>query len=339
MKCFSCYRYQQIAKGTYPLGIKKIGQVEKDGYSTNIKKSVSRLMKFERKISGKHKNSKKRKLETEENSDSSKMARMQVKLVNGNDDLEDTNLKPKKRKTSSENPEQEKLNGHRERRSDQGSAKKLKSPQSDKFIATDYESVFKRNSGVWFVLNEENTNNSLSSNGSPVVNKTFESKLEPDFSVSSTQTSTPQCYNKNSPKRKSKDDSNNTHRTPIKSNGNASPEALKLFPGPDWDTPMKEGEVEYFIPSKKYKGNIKTTPGHVVNPFSANKQTSKPNSLKKVNINLKLNKSQDIEEHLEQLESSPGIPYDANRKPDKPLLKPSTVSSPINPFYKRKMKL
>ncbi|KAK5638984.1 hypothetical protein RI129_013279 [Pyrocoelia pectoralis] len=59
-------------------------------------------------------------------------------------------------------------------------------------------------------------------------------------------------------------------------------------------------------------------------------------SEKKVRIALKLNKTQEIHEHVAQLKSSPGIPYDADRKPDKPLLKPNAVRSPINPFYKHK---
>lgn len=64
-----------------------------------------------------------------------------------------------------------------------------------------------------------------------------------------------------------------------------------------------------------------------------------PKNGKKVRIALKLNQSQEVHEHVAQLKSSPGNPYDANRMPDKPLLKPNGIKSPINPFYKRKMKL
>lgn len=73
-------------------------------------------------------------------------------------------------------------------------------------------------------------------------------------------------------------------------------------------------------PKNNPKRRLTTTPG---------------SSAKKVNINLNLNKSQEISEHYSQLKKSPGIPWDASKKPAKPLLKPF-IQSPINPFYKRK---
>lgn len=60
-------------------------------------------------------------------------------------------------------------------------------------------------------------------------------------------------------------------------------------------------------------------------------------SEKKVKIALNLNKSQEIHEHELQIKRSPAIPFDANRKPLKPLLKPQCgrfSMSPINPFAK-----
>lgn len=61
-------------------------------------------------------------------------------------------------------------------------------------------------------------------------------------------------------------------------------------------------------------------------------------NMKRVNINLKLNTSQEIHEHQAQIKNSPGIPFDASKKPSKPLLKPF-VNSPINPFYRKKLEL
>ncbi|KAB0790979.1 hypothetical protein PPYR_02779 [Photinus pyralis] len=76
----------------------------------------------------------------------------------------------------------------------------------------------------------------------------------------------------------------------------------------------------------------------VARPAKPKRQTLTAKNEKKVRIALKLNQSQEIHEHVAQLKSSPGIPYDANRLPEKPLLKPNAIKSPINPFYKRKMK-
>lgn len=71
----------------------------------------------------------------------------------------------------------------------------------------------------------------------------------------------------------------------------------------------------------------------VQNPFSTTPIGSP--TVKKVKINMKLNMSQEFHEHCAKVTSSPVIPFDANKKPAKPLLKPSPVTTPINPFYKR----
>ncbi|XP_018565397.1 ribosomal RNA processing protein 1 homolog [Anoplophora glabripennis] len=132
-----------------------------------------------------------------------------------------------------------------------------------------------------------------------------------------------------------------------------------LFPKSSWDEPLHEGEYEICIPSKKHvaklkrrakktnqsvhelintsmkqirgKGRLSLDVSLVQNPFSA------PNSAKKVKINTKLNKSQEIHEHVQQILSSPGIPYDANKKPLKPLLKAAASSTPVNPFYNKQL--
>ncbi|XP_017777404.1 PREDICTED: ribosomal RNA processing protein 1 homolog [Nicrophorus vespilloides] len=140
----------------------------------------------------------------------------------------------------------------------------------------------------------------------------------------------------------------------------------KLFTQTAWDVPLLEGETEIFVPSNKYKkkmdklglkANVTVNglleksvqkikgknsrhsmdPNIVRNPFARVGQSSVTGSAKKVKIDLRLNKSQEIHEHMAQLRSSPAIPFDANRKPSKPLLKPNAVASPINPFYKKKM--
>ncbi|XP_017777405.1 PREDICTED: ribosomal RNA processing protein 1 homolog [Nicrophorus vespilloides] len=60
-------------------------------------------------------------------------------------------------------------------------------------------------------------------------------------------------------------------------------------------------------------------------------------SSKKVKIDLKMNQSQEIDEHEAQLRSSPAIPFDANRKPRKTLLKPNAASSPISAIYRKQL--
>ncbi|CAD6227372.1 GSCOCG00006142001-RA-CDS [Cotesia congregata] len=58
---------------------------------------------------------------------------------------------------------------------------------------------------------------------------------------------------------------------------------------------------------------------------------------KRVKIVLDRNTAQNTSEYIKQLRSSPAIPFDASRKPLVGVLKPSPISSPINPFYKKLM--
>ncbi|KAM7348039.1 ribosomal RNA processing protein 1 homolog Nnp-1 [Cochliomyia hominivorax] len=126
----------------------------------------------------------------------------------------------------------------------------------------------------------------------------------------------------------------------------------------EWDAPLGEGEVEYFLPSRKlqikkanadlvlnplakqYLGNNQSTPvNSKKNSFSAANTPKTPSSIKRVKIALKHNTSQNPLEYIQQIKSSPNIPYDAKKKPGKGLLKPNAMPSPINPFYKKKIGL
>lgn len=143
-----------------------------------------------------------------------------------------------------------------------------------------------------------------------------------------------------------------------------TPDKPELFPKSEWDEPPKEGEYEICIPAKKYVNKLKVEAKKnnqnvqelinetiskikgknrfsldsklVKNPYSGTGSSSAQKGNKKVKINMKLNRSQEIHEHVAQILNSPKIPYDANKKPLKPLLKSSVNSTPINPFYKKK---
>lgn len=144
----------------------------------------------------------------------------------------------------------------------------------------------------------------------------------------------------------------------------------------EWDEPLTEGEIEYFIPSKKIQlqqANEKLT-DIVPNPFAhLTKKSAQPNSpqtpknqllgkkaklalsakaakespassspytpAKRVKIMLQKNTAQNPSEYIKQIKSSPNLPYDATKKPSKGLLKPNSMPSPINPFYKKKIGL
>lgn len=102
----------------------------------------------------------------------------------------------------------------------------------------------------------------------------------------------------------------------------------------------KKSETEIIIPMngndvfstpKSLRKNMSTPKSVVKNPFSTPVSSSK-----KVKIALDLNRSQEHSEYHQSIVSSPGIPFDADKKPTKPLLKKSRMPIiTINPFYRR----
>lgn len=127
----------------------------------------------------------------------------------------------------------------------------------------------------------------------------------------------------------------------------------------EWSEPLKEGEEEYFIPSRKLKtataklekaaevktsakkpapASLKRASSTSVAALSDGDDPSTP-ARKRVKIALNKNVAQDLVEHIKQVKSSPQLPYDSSKKPSKSLLKPNLIPSPINPFYKKKIGL
>jgi ribosomal RNA-processing protein 1 len=142
----------------------------------------------------------------------------------------------------------------------------------------------------------------------------------------------------------------------------------------EWSEPLKDGEVELFVPSRKQKlkalqkveaeANEDTTasPKLVLNPFSKHTGTVKKQKEskgtptipriqlpqtgtsgstggKRVIIALNRNKAQSPHEYIKQVKESPNLPFDSSKKPTKSLLKPNVIPSPINPFYQKKIGL
>ncbi|XP_053659474.1 ribosomal RNA processing protein 1 homolog [Anopheles marshallii] len=122
----------------------------------------------------------------------------------------------------------------------------------------------------------------------------------------------------------------------------------------EWSEPLKEGEEEYFIPSRKTKlsAKVEKTATPVTNKTNLKRTSGGANGVgavdndepitparKRVKIALSKNVAQDLVEHIKQVKSSPQLPFDSSKKPSKSLLKPNLIPSPINPFYKKKIGL
>lgn len=84
--------------------------------------------------------------------------------------------------------------------------------------------------------------------------------------------------------------------------------------------------------NNQVKSRRSLDPALIKNPFS-----TPSSSTKKVKINTKLNRSQEIYEHHMQILSSPGIPHDPDKKPVKPVLKTFARTNSINPFYDKQL--
>lgn len=76
-----------------------------------------------------------------------------------------------------------------------------------------------------------------------------------------------------------------------------------------------------------------------LNLFKAKHSLTSSPARKKVMIALKNNTSQHVIDYFKSVKQSPEIPFDGLKRPSKTALKPNTLPSPINPFYKKKLKL
>lgn len=324
-------RFEQVSRGNYPLGFKKIKTKAKQHY-INYNNAFNDLAEFEETL--KH--------DTIKNRKNNNIGEDINKEKLDNIDFFANKLEEFVRKSEGKRKATIKRNKH----------KKLKIKNDPNWR---FEEQLEQNSGVWLV-HRENTLEGDSST-SMVTDKT-------DDTISNNlvhSTPKPPKINNSLPIKVKTPKSTEVNNKPLTNGFKDSPELKSnLFPQKEWDCPPNEGEVEIFVPSNKFKKKMElkakqqgktltevldtTLKTLAKTRYSLNITEPKinkfiPRSEKKVKIDLKLNRSQDIQEHQAQLKSSPGIPFDANKKPTKPLLKSNLIKSPINPFYKRKLKL
>lgn len=261
-----------------------------DSYSTNLKQSVNRLVKFEKKLMEKEKKPKKRKLESDTEVPKKKRKRRSVS------DDGDYEMFAEKLREFVENSEQKVKKNN-----------KLRKLMEEDVDLSQCATVFRRNSGTWYVTDEnEEEKPSISSP------KSFEEEDMVENEENSDDGSG----------EEEEFDYDEYYQTLLEADRK------------NWE---EEEEELYLTPrEKKLKEvNKQLEEEFVENPFSK-PQTPVVNSTKKVKIALNFNQSQEFHEHQLQVLKSPAIPFDSNKKPIKPLLKPSPVSSPINPFYRKK---
>ncbi|CAG9814854.1 unnamed protein product [Phaedon cochleariae] len=364
-------QFTKLANGEYPLGIKKIERSDMNQPDTNIRKAANRLIKFEQKLLGKNKKRKHDKENDDEiqgklrKIDDKSKNKKKMKELNINEAVEKTNNLRKT--TTSKKLSKEKNTIKATKKSKNHLTKgvkqsvKIKNRNGHLPDNDNIECVFERNSGTWVVFEVDKEINKNQAISALSVMPDKSSKVEPpsNSGYSNSSDFKPEVIQVIGSPKKIEDTNNLTESSKNSPKSKSTRKSIKPFPKSSWDEPLKEGEYEVFIHAKKHlkklnksasqqnkhsntplksikgKSRLSLESGLVKNPFS---MTSTPSSsTKKVKINMQLNKSQEIHEHEAQILSSPGIPYDASRKPSKPLLKASMTPSPLNPFYKKQL--
>ncbi|XP_017047928.1 ribosomal RNA processing protein 1 homolog [Drosophila ficusphila] len=108
-------------------------------------------------------------------------------------------------------------------------------------------------------------------------------------------------------------------------------------PANGWEEPLKPGEQEIFVPSRKVQlkqANSKLQKSTPKQPARLQFATPQTGSAKRVRIMTKSNCFYPKSDYYRQLKLSPQLPYDATRLPGKSALKPHVLPGPIHPNFK-----
>lgn len=293
-------QFKKFATGVFPLGIQTVDSIDKKDYKVDIEEQIEELENFERGLVG-DKPGKKKKRKVEANIS------------------EESNAQPDKTETDSpkKGPKKSKKKKASKKDAKQQKLLLLKAKRENKLEAIKEKKQAKSKSSPASVKesNEQNPSSSTKSSVKAVSETKFASAAA--------------------------------------TNG-----TFKI--ADEWSEPLKDGETEQFIPSRKTKlKQIKKQLAEeeqttlVRNPFATPKNNAKTlkraaetpqtdggvgvAAKKRVKIALNKNVSQDLKEHINQVLSSPQVPYDSSKKPSKGALKPNLMPSPINPFYRKKI--
>lgn len=316
--------------------MKKIKLPKDDNYSINLKDSVNRLMKFEQKLMAKDKKPKKRKRNSENDLEVPK--KKQKKSRESVADGEDYDLFARKLEEFVENSE-----GKNMKKLKKTKKALVEDDDDDDVDLSNCETVFRRNSGTWYVT-EENVEEKPSLTSPKVeINNEDEAEIE----VEEEQKEDDDEIEEEDEIEIEEGDEEDDEEEVVQNNvsvkkrqqiydSSSDEEDIENFDATEYYNSLLRAEQnaieeEYMTPKDKKLQRINEE--LVQNPFS---KPQTPASSKKVKIALNLNQSQEFHEHEMQILKSPAIPFDTNKKPTKPLLKPSPIASPINPFYRKK---
>uniref|UniRef100_A0A2M4A660 Putative nucleolar protein n=1 Tax=Anopheles triannulatus TaxID=58253 RepID=A0A2M4A660_9DIPT len=367
-------QFRKFADGIYPLGIQRMPSINPRNYRVDIEEQIEDLEEFRRELYGDQKatNWKERKREIRLQK---KLAREQQRQAAGEADGTDgaateqdggdkeaaaepnavAVVKKKKSKKRKLNPtelkKQQKLELLKRKKEEKMKLLKERLKQAKKKSPTNETMARKM---------ENNSSSSVDENAAKPSSKrkldmSSDSLLKSPTNIQPSSTAGQAVKQANVGKKNSS------------KNGNKQP----FQTIDEWSEPPKDGEEEYFIPSRKLKktaksnsstaastshksgttpadagerkkGSLKRTPPTAAKPATDSTQDDidpVTPARKRVKIALNKNVAQELAEHVKQVKSSPQMPFDSAKKPAKSLLKPNLIPSPVNPFYKKKIGL
>ncbi|ETN65983.1 nnp-1 protein [Anopheles darlingi] len=364
-------QFKKFADGIYPLGIQRMPSINPRNYRVDIDEQVEDLEEFRRELYGDQKaiNWKERKREVRLQK---KLAREQQRKAGGGADGTDgteteqergdseTSAEPSTAIVKKKKSKKRKLNPTELKKQQKMELLKRKKEEKMKLLKERLQA--KKNT-----TNETVARKVENHSGHAVDEKIakISSKKKLDMSSESLAKS-PTKIQPSSTAGQAVKQVNSGKKTGSK-NGNKQP----FQTVDEWSQPPKDGEEEYFIPSRKLKkasklntspvvsststsfgtpivdagerkkGSLKRTPPTAQQASGSTQDDIDPvtPARKRVKIALNKNVAQELAEHVKQVKSSPQMPFDSAKKPSKSLLKPNLIPSPVNPFYKKKIGL
>nr|CAH7769593.1 unnamed protein product [Callosobruchus chinensis] len=168
-------QFDKLAKGVYPLGVKKVLDTKNDQYDMNIRKATNRLIKFEQKLMGKDRKRKRERTATDQEEEEviSKKSKREIRSAKNSNNQTDgknkksnngvlhreTKTKQDSEKFSLDEDVEIKIKDKRKILKMKEMAKKHSNKRARKrkdtkeqSIVDNIECVFERNSGTWVVF-------------------------------------------------------------------------------------------------------------------------------------------------------------------------------------------
>lgn len=356
-------QYKKFSEGIFPLGIQSMESIAKKDYAVDIDDQIAELENYQKELVGEQVSKKKKRKELAKLKQQKTETSAKVTESNVWTETEETPADSEPKPSAAKEAKKKTRKKITKTQIKEEKLKKLKAKREAKLAA----------------IKQQRLESKVVKKSSKSVVETKQDAPKKEDEVITSATLKQQKQESKVVKKPTKVVTEQKQDTSKKQDA-ATPSAPKVKPQTpkskaafevhdEWSEPLKEGETEFFIPSRKTKLKeankqlneeesspavvpSRLKPALVKNPFATPKnsasklkrslatpQTDGPTEKKRVKIALNKNIFQDLHQHIQQVKSSPQVPFDSSKKPQKGALKPNLMPSPINPFYRKKIGL